>query len=336
VAAVSGPTNQVQSLTVAREDLHPATETLAAMGAPLVLTEARTAAARSPNTSSLEGSGWRLTVDPRTGGLSELVEERSGRDWVGVGREFGFGQLVHEAVVHPLGRQATHNIARFVALGTASEFALEHLGNHKVFEHSTLEFADEPRLVRGPVFDALELSGRSDQLGEATVAWRSYHALPLVELVIDWNKRYFEGTEAAYVPFGFAAEGARLELETAGGFFQPGSFESGGQLPGTVSSYYTVQRAGLISVPSGERLLWLPVDAPLVMTQALDYNRWEATVPYAWNGFLASMPVNHYWHTNFATSQRGRLRLRYRFFAPTGDVELSIRRANPLEALGWR
>lgn len=310
VAAVSGPADQLQSLTVAR-DAHPAT------------------------TSSLEASGWRLSVDPRTGGLSELVEKGSGRDWVGARREFGFGQLVHESVVHPLGRQATHNIARFAALGTASEFALERLGNHQVFEHSTLEFADEPRLVRGPVFDALELSGRSDQLGEATVAWRSYHALPLVELVIDWNKRYFEGTEAAYVPFDFAASGARLELETAGGFFQPGSFESGGQLPGTVSSYYTVQRAALISVPTGERLLWLPVDAPLVMTQALDYNRWE-TDPYMWNGFLASMPVNHYWHTNFTTSQRGRLRLRYRFFAPTDDLELSIRRANPLEALGWR
>ena len=82
-------------------------------------------------------------------------------------------------------------------------------------------------------------------------------------------------------------------------------------------------------------LLWLPLDAPLVMTNALDYNRWE-TAPYAWNGMLASMPVNHYWHTNFPTSQRGALRLRYRFVLPTADTEQGVQTALPLDALGWR
>ncbi len=38
------------------------------------------------------------------------------------------------------------------------------------------------------------------------------------------------------------------------------------------------------------------------MPNAIDFTRWEID-PWQWNGFLASMPVNHYWHTNFATSQ---------------------------------
>jgi hypothetical protein len=97
-----------------------------------------------------------------------------------------------------------------------------------------------------------------------------------------------------------------------------------------------VQRAAAIAAPDA-RLLWLPVDAPLVMTNAVDYNRWETT-PYAWNGLLASMPVNHYWHTNFATSQRGPLRLRYRLVRADAFAsdEAAICAALPRDALGWR
>ena len=336
VATLSGTVDTIKSLNVQRLDAAPTPEALGAMGAPLVLPTSNAPVARSSSGLTLESAGWRLTINPETGGLQELSEVQRGRDWVGTSGDFGFGQLVHEKVIHPMGRQATHNLARFVALGVGSQFSLETLGQHPTFEHTTLEFTAAPRLVRGSVFDALELDGHSQQLGEATIRWRNYHALPLVELVIDWNKRYCEGVEAAYVPFGFAADHASLEFETGGGFFKPGSFETGGQIPGTVSSYYTVQRAARISAKDGAKLLWLPIDAPLVMTQEMNYNRWETTQPYTWNGYLASMPVNHYWHTNFATSQRGHLRLRYRFFVPTDDLETSLRQASPLEALGWR
>jgi len=166
------------------------------------------------------------------------------------------------------------------------------------------------------------------------VSWRNYHATPLVELVLDWDKRWSDLPEAASVAFPFAARDGRLELETSGGFFIPGSHAAGGQLPGTCSSFYTVQRAAKITADTAT-LLWLPLDAPLVMTNAIAYNRWE-TAPYAWNGMLASMPVNHYWHTNFPTSQRGALRLRYRFVLPTADTEQSVQTALPLDALGWR
>jgi hypothetical protein len=50
------------------------------------------------------------------------------------------------------------------------------------------------------------------------------------------------------------------------------------------------------------------------------------------------MPVNHYWHTNFASSQRGYLRFRYRLFSPgaTSELESAIRTALPMQAFGWR
>ena len=45
--------------------------------------------------------------------------------------------------------------------------------------------------------------------------------------------------------------GGELLLETGGGFFRPGSHASGGQLPGTCSSYYTMQRAASLSAADG-------------------------------------------------------------------------------------
>jgi hypothetical protein len=73
------------------------------------------------------------------------------------------------------------------------------------------------------------------------------------------------------------------------------------------------------------------------MPNALKFDRWEVA-PWRWNGMLASMPVNHYWHTNFPTSQRGPLCLRYRIASCQGasDREHAITMVMPHDALGWR
>ena len=299
------------------------------------------AAARRPSgnpgpSHTLESAHWSLTLDPISGGLSSLQDRHAGREWVRANAPHGFGQLVHESVIHPLGRVATHNLARLVALGVASEQATAALGDQPIFERRAPNATRPVCRVEGAVFDALVWHGHSPAIGSVEAAWRVYHDLPLVELVIDWDKQWSDLPEAAYVAFGFDAVGGRLELETAGGLFRPGSHGVGGQLPGTCSSYYTVQRGAQITAPDGAKLVWSPLDAPLVMPNEINFNRWE-TDPYDWNGFLASMPVNHYWHTNFPTSQRGNLRLRYRFCPVQGFTsDDAFALTQPLEALGWR
>ncbi|NJM06294.1 hypothetical protein HC891_09005 [Candidatus Gracilibacteria bacterium] len=284
----------------------------------------------------LETNAWQIALDPQTGGLSRLYDKRTGREWNDPLSAYAFGQLIHEAVIHPLGREATHNTARFVALDIAQDELRARMGDTAVFAHTRLTFDHAPQQLGGPVFDELVVQGSAAAIGRVSAHWRLYHQLPLVELVLAWDKVWSDLPEAAYVVFPFAAAGGRLELETSGGFFQPGSHAVGGQLPGTCSTYYTIQRAARITAESDAQLLWLPIDAPLVMTNAVHYNRWE-TEPYRWNGLLASMPVNHYWHTNFATSQRGHIRLRYRFFSPHGlHTEEALQMAMPVEALGWR
>ncbi len=285
--------------------------------------------------SELQNDFWNIRIDPTTGALTKLYDKGKAREWLGDQEPYGFGQLVHENVTHPLGRNAVGNMARVIALGIAGEPLLKHWIDAPISEHSSPTIDLSCGLERGGVFDAVQLEGELGAMGRVIIHWRLYHRLPLIELVLDWDKQWNDKPEAAYVAFPFAHQGGTLKLESGGGFFQPGSHKAGGQLPGTVSSYYTMQRAAHIQAGDGASLLWLPLDAPLVMTQEINYNRWE-TDPYDWNGFLASMPVNHYWHTNFASSQRGGLRLRYRIYSPGSNLEAAVRTALPIEAFGWR
>ena len=266
-----------------------------------------------------------------------LKDLASDQEWVDSTHQHAFGQLVHETVIHPAGREAVGNMARLMALDVISEQQRAAFADTPVFEHTRLQIDPDVERVSGPVFDAIELNGVADPIGRVKISWRVFHKLPVVELVLDWDKRWSDLPEAAYIAFPFTGQNGSLALESGGGFFQPGSHETGGQLPGTCSHYYTIQRAAHITAENDASLLWLPLDAPLVMPNEINYNRWE-TGPWDWNGFLASMPVNHYWHTNFATSQRGNIRLRYRFISPQAlaNRETAIQTALPLAALGWR
>ena len=283
----------------------------------------------------VETAAWRLRINAENGSLRSLYELAADREWVNGEHEYGFGQLVHERVVHPWGWKAVGNEQRILALDIANEELKQSYPDVPVFERSSPTIKGEPAITSGTIFDEIKFSSSHTELsGPVSLSWRFYHALPLIELVIDWDKPWSDVPEAAYVTFPFV--GGELDLETGGGFFRPGSHETGGQLPGTCSSYYTMQRAARITGKDGAQGLWLPLDAPLVMTNELNFNRWE-TEPWTWNGFLASMPVNHYWHTNFPTSQRGPFRLRYRFISQQAfaNEAQAIEAVMPVEALGW-
>ncbi|MCA9883582.1 MAG: hypothetical protein KC708_11450 [Anaerolineae bacterium] len=288
----------------------------------------------SPDTQ-LSNENWSLEIDPATGGLVNLTEANQGRNWVDTTASYQFGQIIHEQVVHPLKYHAVGNLKRLIELGSATEESRDLFEKGPVFEHSQAKFNPQIHKNLGAVYDSLMLQGQSEQLGRLAYTWRIYHQLPVVELVIDWHKIWNDLPEAVYIAFPFATKAARLEFETGGEFFEPGSHKEKGQLPGTSSRYYTIHRAAKIS-DDEQKLLWLPVDAPLVMTNDINYSYWEID-PWKWNGLLASMPVNHYWHTNFPTSQRGYIRLRYRLINPDlfKDDETAIQSVLPVDAYGW-
>jgi len=165
-------------------------------------------------------AAWSLSVDPVTGGLRSLCDA-NGREWVDSTAAEGFGQLIHTAVVHPLGREAVGNTARLVQLDVAGEQLRTTLTPGPIVESGAVTYHDAPQYQSGPVFDEIVLRGEHQRIGAVRVSWRNYHATPLVELVLDWDKRWSDLPEAAYVAFPFAARDGQVELETSGGFSHP-------------------------------------------------------------------------------------------------------------------
>ncbi len=154
----------------------------------------------------LRTEGWRLRVDPATGGLTSLREGSTGREWVDARHAQAFGQLVHEGVVHPLGRQAVGNVARFIALDVASDELRAGFAQGPVVVHTSPAVEGEPHVICGPIFDVIEMVAAEPRIRRLQIAWRLYHALPLVELVLNWDKVWSDRPEAAYVAFPFATE----------------------------------------------------------------------------------------------------------------------------------
>ncbi len=287
------------------------------------------------HTLRLHNADWELLLDTTTGGLSRFVDRHIQHDWVAA-HQRTFGQLVHEQVVHAQGRNAVSTMAMLKSWGVAGP-VLAAYPDEQICAQSVPHLTRMAQKTTGPVFDALIWHGASERLGKVRAEWRLYHHGGLVELHIEWDKVWSDAPEAVYVAFPFNAPDAMLQLESSGGFFTPGSHAEGGQIPGTCNRYYTIQRAATIGNKNDHTLIWAPLDAPLVVPNEVLFTRWEVA-PWQWNGLLASMPVNHYWHTNFPTSQRGPLTLRYLFASSRGAHTRDAALANimPYEALGWR
>jgi len=65
-----------------------------------------------------------------------------------------------------------------------------------------------------------------------------------------------------------------------------------------------LEEAATLDGASQFHMFWriiFPLPRPATATVAIFLSLWM----WAWHGCLASMPVNHYWVTNFATSQLG-------------------------------
>jgi hypothetical protein len=128
-----------------------------------------------------ETDAWQVAIDTETGCVSRLYETATGEEWVDERTSYGFGQLVHERVVHRWGWRAVGNQQRFLALGVANEKLKDAYPNVPVFERSVMKVSKSAVMTRGAVFDEVKFSGSaSSSSGSMQMAWRLYHDLPLL------------------------------------------------------------------------------------------------------------------------------------------------------------
>jgi hypothetical protein len=96
-----------------------------------------------------------------------------------------------------------------------------------------------------------------------------------------------------------------VRFEIAGADMAPGTE----QLPGTTLDWQTAQHWVEFS-GTDVRVVWSPVEAPLVQFGDINTGKWQTTFRPA-NAWVFSYAMNNYWMTNFKASQEGRVEFRY-------------------------
>ncbi|MCX6574225.1 MAG: hypothetical protein NTX99_09570 [Candidatus Aminicenantes bacterium] len=264
-----------------------------ALGFALFAVEA-SGAAPSPASASpggtIENRFYRVKVDPKTGGITSLFDKELGRELVDPACPWPLNTYIYE---QPEGGRA----------------AVDDMTKRATFRRWAAETAKVEAGERGPVSASLVVRSAPKMCASLEQRIVLYDDVKRIDLVNVLDKEETFHPEAVYFAFPFAvgpgaaAPGVRFEI--AGADMAPGTE----QLPGTTLDWQTAQHWVEFSGQDA-RVVWSPVEAPLVQFGDINTGKWQKTFSPA-NAWVFSYAMNNYWMTNFKASQEGRVEFRY-------------------------
>jgi alpha-mannosidase len=250
---------------------------------------------------TIENRFYRVKVDPRTGGIASLFDKELGRELVDPACPWPLNTYIYE---QPEGGRA----------------AVDDMTKRATFRRWAAETAKVEAGERGPVSASLVVRSAPKMCASLEQRIVLYDDVKRIDLVNVLDKEETFHPEAVYFAFPFAvgpgaaAPGVRFEI--AGADMAPGTE----QLPGTTLDWQTAQHWVEFSGKDA-RVVWSPVEAPLVQFGDINTGKWQKTFSPA-NAWVFSYAMNNYWMTNFKASQEGRVEFRYSLTS-TGPVPVA-------------
>jgi len=253
----------------------------------------------------IENRFFRLTVDSKSGGISSLVDKETGRELVDKASPWKLNAYVYEQPEG--GRKAVDDMtkrAKFTRWSPESTSMIRGDWSGPVAKSFLVKSA--PKMSRG--------------LEQRIVI---YDDVKRVDLINVLDKEETFDPEAVYFAFPFKVQetqpvpGSKGRQSPSGTIPLHVRFESAAsdmapgveQLPGTTLDWHTVQHWVEFSGKEA-RVIWSPVEAPLVQFGDINTGKWQKTLDLA-NAWVFSYAMNNYWMTNFKASQEGRVEFRY-------------------------
>jgi len=270
-----------------------------AMGYRVYRIETSQGAPASPQpkpANTIENQFYRVTVDPRRGGISSVFDKPAGRELVDPKSPYLFDQYLYVA-----GGDNT----RLIHIS-------EHLPNANLTV-SPAAAATAVNAVATPWGQSLRyrVSGRAAPRIEVEI--RLFNGEKKIEIVNRLQKEPVNDKEAIYFAFPFAAPQPEFEYEGQNGTVDPARDE----LAGGCREWYTVGHWARVS-GGGVSAAVIPIDAPLVTFGDINRGLWpEKFEPRS--PAIFSYALNNYWHTNFPRVQSGEFTFRY---VVTSDSQL--------------
>ena len=252
----------------------------------------------------LENRFYRLTVNPKTGGISSLIDRETGRELVDKAAPWPLNTYIYEQPEG--GRKAVDDMTKRATF-------------HRWSPTEAAILAD----WHGPVAKSFLVKSAPKMCRELAQRIILYDDIKRIDLANVLDKEETFDPEAVYFAFPFkVAEGQphaaatreqspsrtvplNIRFETSDADMAPGTE----QLPGTTLDWHTVQHWVEFSGKEA-RVIWSPVEAPLIMFGDINIGKWLKKLDLT-NAWIFSYAMNNYWMTNFKASQEGRVEFRY-------------------------
>ncbi|HEX6922488.1 MAG TPA: glycosyl hydrolase-related protein, partial [Bacillales bacterium] len=248
---------------------------------PSKITEAET------ETSVIENSFYRLTVDVQNGSVSSLFDKELGRELVDKEEKWGFGKLLYGE-----GGEGTRLMSNQNDL---PQGVPQILDDFSVSDWRVCHFA---------YGSSLTLTGVVPY-GEIEIEWVLRDYEKRVDVHFDYRKDERFKKEAVYVAFPCALKDAEILSDSQLGWVNWNQDE----LPGGCKEWLPLQTGILVKGKKAEVMIASP-DIPLFTVGDIVRGRWPKELDLT-GGRIFSYVLNNYWHTNYKASQGGEISFRY-------------------------
>jgi alpha-mannosidase len=247
--------------------------------------------------NQMENEFYRVTLNPKTGGIQSIYDKQLGRELVDSNSDYDLGELIYVT-----GGKGTYAIHSDLANLPPPHFEYHPQTGAKI------------ESVNGPVFGEMDSESTAENFPNIKMRVRLYRGLKQLDLIYELDKTETLDNEAVYLAFPFAPDPSKggLWLDYPDALTEPLK----DQHSSACRDWYSVQR--WLAVSDGDDTVELSsLDAPLFTIGEMTASTWPREIPIH-RGHVFAYIMNNYWHTNYKASQGGHFVFHYSLTSSAG------------------